>query len=1441
MSSTDTCDNENNSNVEQTLTNTKVKKLKRILNQMYYTIVNELKLPEINTKDTHKLYTEELIKNAREYVDDDKNIYLDEISNRIYVLYKNEKKKETFTKLMNKRLSSYKELLKDNNDDAESDDSGESILKTALYMMTGIFVMIMIYYYFTGVTNFLKSVAYIIIIFGFSTLSDKLLDLLNDDVVMKTDNVSESRLYDINDINDFTTSGDLLKFVQDYLIDMDIIGSNIDVYTKDKLDKTFNQHKIFMLKSENTHIGNKTNLEQYQQLYHFLKGDYNEKKLLYVSNIIDDKYDNIRKSIHSYFEKKDERYILDKFIEDIDLYLDENNKLKNVDTSDKSLYNLLLSGHEDGASSGEHIKGIFYNKLKFLLDTLKDIDTNDDWNMAADCYNLITILNIILSFIKYLELPEYNEIFKLLYSENQTLSQVYNESDKIKYANVDELKLLKRHLIGTSKPISKVLDDYSNIIKSFRANDTVIELYWNNHLQFVTKCKKENILKIRLSDPYTNKNDVDLIQKVFETIFKYSNVKRNTLISYLNKRIHEDKNIESIEVFSSNVRKIIDTIFDNIEVSKDNLVLIDKPFLENDNRFITFNQFTKKIDYYDEDAMNDLTRIFDQMHTYVLTINNNSENSNNELKIREKKNKLFKEAVYYYITSTMILLIDYMLQLFMGDTYTKSPNRVLTRNADGNLKVKSFSQMKSNVSTYAQNFLESNSSIRKINDKINKEEKTLRRDLNKLKNLYDSMDVSTLIGGGTTDKEEAAPAEAGTKVEAQEQVANKNEDDSNENFTINDEMKELLDKIIKTSEELINLRKVKQDLSGKKEDLFNENEIQNIQRRKETKIWLNKILKYYNKSLSNKINEDVINMIYLNTSNTYRNSFSDTTKYISQKMNRSMLKKSKQNGGTGTIERDDDEINNEIDDKNLEKIQSIMSKSVDFVTRFSIWILSVILLYTYWMKLDANVDYEKMITMNNTNDLKLSILKTKTYSYRLYRLKLKHGKDVGHKGREIVKKLYDSMKENINIYDKCNYVKPKSDSVPFPMTEVILALILIGICGSIVMGNNILNNPFTTYYKLQKIQTMLKYKGLIKKVKSEGQKYRYLLKIILKTQIDMQKNILNYYDKLIENQEAIIKDYNKLKTEIDENKGDLKNLQNEIKTKEKNLSEFRSQQEIYNGKDKKDTSEGAKINNDINSTTKDIENLKERLASSEKKVSELETKNNTNFSDISKIQIQNEKGKEYVEKIKKENEEYDKEYKKIQFDSQYKQDGFQETDLQREDGFNKYYNKYTQSKDLPSPVHQKDSYTLSEGIEEYINKLDSLNEDYETLKGIIKNIEESNDKQEQQQQQQGGSTTSPINENERSFLKQFMSENQLDKKFTTESDQGLKYQLQKLQELDLELGQKDDKSKTLITFSLSFSIFMIAIYLSYTLFNNTVRYRSQLFNGKMLSHSVCQN
>ena len=145
---------------------------------------------------------------------------------------------------------------------------------------------------------------------------------------------------------------------------------------------------------------------------------------------------------------------------------------------------------------------------------------------------------------------------------------------------------------------------------------------------------------------------------------------------------------------------------------------------------------------------------------------------------------------------------------------------------------------------------------------------------------------------------------------------------------------------------------------------------------------------------------------------------------------------------------------------------------------FSVWLLSCILLYTYNHKSVSNLEYNKMMSKMNTQNLKhqMNTLNNKIRQYRAlaYPTEMmdKRNEDAVSGLAEAKKNIYTELIKTIELYDKCNLVRPSNDGGSFPWSEVLVAGLLIAVVIGVILVFNMTNNPFVTVNKRREIDAI---------------------------------------------------------------------------------------------------------------------------------------------------------------------------------------------------------------------------------------------------------------------------------------------------------------------------------------------------------------------------------
>ena len=183
------------------------------------------------------------------------------------------------------------------------------------------------------------------------------------------------------------------------------------------------------------------------------------------------------------------------------------------------------------------------------------------------------------------------------------------------------------------------------------------------------------------------------------------------------------------------------------------------------------------------------------------------------------------------------------------------------------------------------------------------------------------------------------------------------------------------------------------------------------------------------------------------------------------------------------------------------------------------WFFSVIVLYTYWLKMDTTLSYNITVKLANSIDIKNAIM-----SVRNPAKKLEQSKGDANANK---KELYDSIVELLALQSKCNLLRFNDESVPFPTTEIILTLFLIFVCSSVIVSQNLLNNPFDAFRKIKMIKKSQENEEYINKRSSVHDYVKSLMKDVLVA----KKERLNKIQRSTRNRDAL-DDINEKRTTI---------------------------------------------------------------------------------------------------------------------------------------------------------------------------------------------------------------------------------------------------------------------------------------------------------------------
>ena len=171
---------------------------------------------------------------------------------------------------------------------------------------------------------------------------------------------------------------------------------------------------------------------------------------------------------------------------------------------------------------------------------------------------------------------------------------------------------------------------------------------------------------------------------------------------------------------------------------------------------------------------------------------------------------------------------------------------------------------------------------------------------------------------------------------------------------------------------------------------------------------------------------------------------------------------------------------------------------------FSGWLFSVIVLYTYWLKMDTQLSYNISVKLANSADINNALMNVKAPVS-----KLKGSKSNEYENK---KELYEAIIELLELQSKCNLLTFNEDSIPFPTTEIILTLFLIFLCCAVIISQNLLNNPFEAMRKIKMIQRSQKNKKYI----ANRTQIVDLVKSLMKDALDAKSDRINKLLKLVD-------------------------------------------------------------------------------------------------------------------------------------------------------------------------------------------------------------------------------------------------------------------------------------------------------------------------------------
>jgi hypothetical protein len=872
------------------------------------------------------------------------------------------------------------------NDDAENENDGSgstasihALFKFVIYGLGCVLTYILYVYKrakMLTITDFLGSS---IMVFGFAYLLTKSID-------MSTDKYSESDGVVLLDkmlmhVKKFTDDRSvdnthLIKFLNLYLT-YNSNDENTKVYSKLEVDNYMKKMNTFFLKSENIGIGNKNLKDKLKLFYDLVVGEkINSKALVYKYGV----------DVHA------DAKVRENIIEEmrlLNLYDTFNNLKKQIEEGTSVLRTTdgqmdtrqypYYFDREDGSSS--IIEQLMSDLTNHLTNKIDSTSSDDDYSTI---FETIVKINNCLHMLKLVNLPEYYALSRSVLFFNQPelngmldIDQRYRIADERKTLstlNANLFNFEKNEVTKTafdSLPVQLkktntseatvtekttiLLGVYKNIIYRYKDDSIAKMEYLKRVMKFTTHTRTYNITKFDFDNSY--KQDVTVLQKIIQKMFRHSNVKKVDIISYVKHNIKKDESIDKKEklLLSTNMQKYVDIIFDNIQDIDSNLALVKNTTdnITNNKEYVSFDQFSAKMDAYDKPFINALK---EHTKNIKVEIDNIIMRDNFQLYNQKDKASLFKDMTYIGIISSIFFVVGKVLKIIEKHMDVKDMSEIYDNNA---LKLLEIGQNVNNKSV--QNAMANvKSTAQKAMTNVNN------------KSVQNAM---------ANVKSSAQKAMTNVKSTAQKGREKKNELDKAVNANIN-----------RLAEQGTNAKaNIKEAAENAKEKL-------------------------------------------------------------------STLVSSKAQAG-GTL----------LTPEALSLSDEFAYDVMKIIIIISLWVLVIMVLLTYVIKTESDMEFQIMVKKTNTVNLKNGVRELEEKLDKLFQNNNQGERD------DILKEVYDKIINMLNLNKKCTVANMKQSSVVFPMTEVFVSVIMIGVCGSIIMSNNMLYNPFEVWNKFEKLQKVVSY------------------------------------------------------------------------------------------------------------------------------------------------------------------------------------------------------------------------------------------------------------------------------------------------------------------------------------------------------------------------------
>lgn len=937
------------------------------------------------------------------------------------------------------------ELQNEESGNASTDNTSEDFLKSAIVLSSIAFNIILIKLYLDGDFRLLQLCGGIVIIIALTDTSYRVINLLNYSVKNGNENADlhKNALNKLKKISKTGNDKHIFEFLKLYF-EIESTSKNSHVKSKQVLEHFLRKQENFMLKAENIGVPNKKYADRFSKFYDFMRNTDMTKELIHKYGKKQDDHTYTREHLYQTFDKNE---MIETFKElykkatgnAIEVKLTDDEKSGSGDYTDEYYDDLFA---KDG--------NVLINAVGSLCTSLTTMKPESDYDTI---FTDLVKINNAFEILRLSKLPEYEQLCnQYFYKGPPEFKSILHEKDR--YAIPDEyvaLMKLKTHLSscdafgkGFIKDICQDMKKQPDIDFSTRVQNTMkairstivddskyLEVMVENVVEFNRKAKTDVILK---NDLLNGKYEsiVDIYERVFKKVFEHSGVIRIDLVSFFNERVDKDFSTEASKgknLFKHNGRKVIDVIFDNFDRNEEDLKIINTtPETMDKTKYITYDQYLQKMTAYDDDALKKMHDNFDMIYKDMDNIiigyrSGKTKDDSTSIKIN-----ILKDMVHYYIAGSIFFMLDYFISLFV-DAYADRKNEYFRRKMR-ELKNEAVKSAKNTAISGINRAKGTNQSggkyqVSSSDPKSRKRNRGGAGPLAKFKNFREKVTKAADTVTALKDK-----VNDGVKTAKSLFPTGKQNDTSSEETDSDDDHKKTVPNEAKGS-------------------LATDNSQDN----QDKASW----------SLSEKIAS------------------------VEEKIKKK--EEEIENCGNKSNDDDDEEDNNDCNAKkrNLKKLEIQLKELKDefakeksktyvngmrFMTVFSIWILSVVLFYSFWMKSDSDYNYNEMIAINNSLKMRDTLERMKKHSKDAY---------VDKRNRpEHLRLLYEATKDLLVVQGKCNITK-QNQGVIFPTSDVFIGVTIIGICIMVILTNNMLNNPFEVMKKVKLIKQVMGNEEEIKK------------------------------------------------------------------------------------------------------------------------------------------------------------------------------------------------------------------------------------------------------------------------------------------------------------------------------------------------------------------------